>query len=86
MFEYRVINCLGLENVTKAIEDRQAEDPEWMVHSITTSGVEEHQLGGKLEMQVQIVAVPRFVLLMERLINDESLGRGVNPGGIRLDK
>ena len=84
MIEYRIANCLGHHNVTKAIEDRQAEDPNWKVHSITASDVEDHQVGHELEMEVQVIRITRFAVLFEREINDESLNRDVNPGGIKV--
>ncbi len=84
MKEYKVISCLGHQNMAKAIK----EHPDWEVHSFCGADVEEHQVGEKLLMEVQILRVTRFCLLLEREQSaslppdDPSLGRGRNPGGI----
>ena len=79
MKEYKVINCLGHQNMAKAIE----EHPGWEVHSFVGADVEEHQIGHELKLQVQVMRVTRFVLLLHRdQPDDATLGRGVNPGGI----
>lgn len=81
MIDYKVINCLGHLMLAKAIEDH----PDWTVHSFVASDVEETQIGQKLVMEVQIMKITRFILLLEReRDNDESLGRDVNPGGLRV--
>ncbi len=80
MKEYKVINCLGHQNMAKAIE----EHPGWEVHSFVGADVEEHQVGEKLLMPaVQILRVTRFILLLMReQPDDPSLGKDRNPGGI----
>ncbi len=70
MIEYRVVNCLGHLNMAKVIEEITGEDPAWRVHSFVASDVEEIQHGVKLEMSVQLIRVTRFILLMEREIQD----------------
>ncbi len=85
MKEYKVINCLGHQNMAKAIE----EHPGWEVHSFVGADVEEHQIGHELKLQVQVMRVTRFVLLLMRdqeQADDPSLGRGKNPGGIVVTK
>jgi hypothetical protein len=83
MKEYKVISCLGHLNMAKAIE----EHPGWEVHSFCGADVEEHQVGEKLLMEVQILRVTRFVLLLMReQPDDPSLGKDRNPGGIVVTK
>lgn len=41
--EYTIANCLGVENVQKAIEEKASEIPEWEVHSITPAGLTTHK-------------------------------------------
>jgi hypothetical protein len=62
--------------MAQAIEDRQNEDPGWRVHSFVASDVEDHQHGVPLELEVQIMRVTRFVLIMEREIQDPNFHLG----------
>ncbi len=87
MIEYRIARCLGEENVSTAIKDKMDENIGWRVHSIVVTNVEEHTVNPL--MANQTVQVTRFLLLFEReehngLPNDPSLGRDVNPGGLKI--
>lgn len=66
--EYIIANCLGVENVQKAIEEKSSEIPEWEVHSITPAGLTtyKHPLDPK-----QAVAIMGFLVLFEREITGD---------------
>lgn len=60
--EYLVVNCLGDDNVVRAINDKTAEVPPWEVHSIVPSGLQtqQHPLSGKK------TAIMTFLVLFHR--------------------
>ena len=61
--EYMVVNCLGPENVIKALEEFTAEVPQWYLHSCVSSGLQTHEhplAPGKA------IAVMTFMVIFER--------------------
>lgn len=61
--EYLVVNCLGDENVTKALNDKTAKVPPWELHSIIPAGVQTHEHPLNPSRKVAIMA---FLVVFHR--------------------
>lgn len=66
--EYIIANCLGVENVQAAIEEKASEIPEWEVHSITPAGLTTHR--HPLDPK-QALAIMQFLVLFHREIQGD---------------
>lgn len=69
--EYRIAECLGADNVRKAIEDKTAEDNPWLVNSICPAGVQVIPPSG-LNPQAPPMMIPMFIVLFEREFEDSA--------------
>lgn len=65
--EYLIVNCLGIPNVKKALEDYTTGEKGadgWRLHSCTLAGMEVVQIGS--ELAPEMAQVSRFMLIMEK--------------------
>lgn len=61
--EYQVVNCLGDENVVKALNEKTAEVPPWELHSVVPSGL--NQMQHPLHPS-KTVAIMTFLVIFHR--------------------
>lgn len=61
--EYRIVNCLGDDNIRKAIDDAMQEDTGWRVHTLIPNGALEVEMS---HITQEKMMVPNFMLLFER--------------------
>lgn len=78
MKDYRIVTCAGDNRVPGAIMKMQEDDPEWEVHSITVTNVEEYQTASPLDITSQqgVIAVTKYLILFERENTDERVTSG----------
>ncbi len=80
MKDYRIVRCTGEQHVAGAIEKMQEADPDWEVHTVLVTNVEEHEIGNPLDISATkgVVAISKFMILFHREYDERKEPDGPN--------